>query len=93
MKQGLHFVRLASRKRGKPKKSNGISGIEKGVPIPPDWVSQFPLADMIVGDSFTIPEHRAASFRTRLSQYRKQFPDQEFTRRVEGERIRVWRIK
>jgi hypothetical protein len=80
----------AARKRA----SRGeISEIDKGVPIPTDWNSRYPLDRMDVGDSFTIAQSLGSSLRQVLHKFKQRSPDIAFVRRPEGQRIRIWRIK
>jgi len=67
--------------------------IEQGVPIPKLYLSIYPFAEMVVGDSFLVPlkeRHRAASA---VSSFARKHPGVKFvTRKVAGG-IRVWRVK
>ena len=72
-----------------------ITPIEKGIPIPERNEAHilYPLHRMDPGDSFTIPLNKLSSLKSNITRFRKTYPNQEFTHRKEGERVRVWRVK
>lgn len=83
-------------KRGYERASKeDITPIEKGIPIPSraDQNTLYPLHKLEPGDSFTIPMHKLGSVKSNIVRHRKVYPNQEFTHRKEGERVRVWRVK
>jgi hypothetical protein len=62
--------------------------IDKNIPIPPS--SQYPFAQMEVGDSFYAPNKRPGHFTAYMEKFRRQ--DLEFTCRTVPGGVRVWRI-
>jgi hypothetical protein len=71
-----------------------VSEIELGVPIPPSRRLQeqhIQLHAMVVGSSLTVPKRRRGSLSTAIRVQKNKAPGWDFTTRVEGDKIRVWR--
>jgi hypothetical protein len=67
--------------------------IEKNIPPPEEhWKRKYPLNRMEVGDSFAIPKSEAARVRNAIWSHCK-VTDHKYKSRVEGENVRVWRVK
>ena len=73
--------------------------IEKGVPIPEYFrVSEFPLLDMEVGDSFVAPLHKIKALRNAINRIHKRNETFKFITRTvtgrgrAGKQTRVWRV-
>ena len=84
--------------KGVPIRQDDIGPIERGVPIPKPragarGASKYPFAQMKVGDSFTVAKEMEARIRTMASVYGPRHPPMRFMVRVDGTRVRVWRIK
>lgn len=85
---------LASRPSTKHITHVEVSPLTKDVPMPETLPRRrYPIPDMEVGDSFTYPAKRRSSVTAATSKFKLKFPKREFTWRVEGDRIRLWRIK
>lgn len=80
--------------------------IEKGIEIPKkEHKTKYPFPDMKVGDSFLWPKRysrqeskncycAAANWVNRMKFYDETGKDWKFSvRKVEGNRIRIWRVK
>ena len=81
-----------------PITKNSVGPIESHVPIPLKSSKggrkiKYPVADLEVGDSFTVPIGMIGSLRSVVSRYAYNNPKRKFTTRTEGDRVRVWRIK
>lgn len=71
-------------------KPNGEYKIEKGVPIPMNWRTKYPFAEMRPGDSFKGSQKVVSA----VSYWAKRHPGKgKFTCRREGDGYRVWRIE
>lgn len=69
--------------------------IATDVPIPParnERLSGIRLDDLGVGHSKVVPKTRRGSLSTAIRAQKFRMPGQNFTTRVEGDKIRVWRI-
>jgi len=74
--------------------------IEKGVPIPEYFtLSEFPLLDMEIGDSFVAPLHRIKALRNAITRIHKRNETYKFITRTvvgrgrTGKQTRVWRVE
>ena len=80
-----------------PITKNSVGPIESHVPIPRMAKGgrkiKYPVADLEVGDSFSVPIGMIGSLRSVVSRYAYNNPKRKFTTRTEGDRVRVWRIK
>lgn len=72
--------------------------IENGVPVPEKYVHSgpgrpriYPFSTMQVGDSFALPADRANVVRFSASQWKRRHPGWDYTSRVDGGVIRIWR--
>ena len=72
--------------------------IEAGIPVPGRYVHSgiwrpriYPFPAMQVGDSFAAPADRANAVRFSAAQWKRRHPGWDYTSRVEGCVIRVWR--
>jgi hypothetical protein len=71
------------------------SDISIDVPIPPARQGYAPgirLSDLLVGHSKVVAKTRRGSLSTAIRRQKFNAPGQNFTTRVEGDKIRVWRI-
>ena len=72
--------------------------IEKGVPIPRSPVVRndvYSFGKMRIGDSFTVPSDIETRKRVQsaASAYKARHPGWCYVTRVEGKKLRVWRVK
>jgi hypothetical protein len=70
--------------------------IERNIPIPPRQRSVgsiFPFSEMEIGDSFAFSQAELKSVPSAIQQFRRSHSDYHFTtRRLDDERLRVWRV-
>lgn len=82
--------------RRAPLGPDDVSPIVRDVPLPAkrnDAMRRYPFAEMQPGDSFTIPVDRRQSVRSAASQFQQVHQGWQFVTRLEGERVRIWRVK
>lgn len=72
--------------------------IQKGLPVPPERPGRKPsgkydaIAQLEAGDSVAFPLSEYGRVSTMLAYYGRRL-DRKFTRRTEGQSVRVWRMK
>lgn len=74
---------------------NSIGPVEDGIPIPKHdhGLTKYPFNRMSVGQSFTVPIEIRKNVASAAWSHSNRYPPMKFKMRVEGERVRVWRIK
>lgn len=67
--------------------------IEKKIPLPTrrTVISQYPWADMEVGDSFLVPDKKVKTVYVTVSKANKKYPPKHFISRAVKGGVRVWR--
>ena len=73
--------------------------IEKGIPCPPGKYSlrRYPVDQLEIGDSFTVPEAEGRTIRSVLGPYKESHPGWNYSSRKvvnpDGSKcVRVWRV-
>lgn len=72
--------------------------IETDVPVPGKYIHSgtgsprvYPFPAMQIGDSFSLPVGRSNVVRFSASQWKRRHPGWDYTSRVDGDVIRIWR--
>lgn len=66
--------------------------IDSNVPLP-ESRGTYPLDQLEVGDSFSVPVEKTQSLRSTVYLFNKTHPDKKFTVKSKGGETRVWRLK
>lgn len=80
-----------------PIHKNSIGPIESDVPIPKEPgkgpTPLYPFRLLKVGQSFTTPMEMRKRVAVAAANYSKRHPPYKFTSTVDGDRVRIWRIR
>ncbi len=74
--------------------TNGAIKIERGIPVPLNSVkrsSKYPLREMEVGDSFSIPKDQRLQLSSYMTSAGRDM-NAKFISRQDGNIVRVWRV-